>query len=271
MAARARRPAGRSPRWSPPGTVLRALLDLVLAPICLGCGGRILASDPERLVCGRCRAVLRRLAPPLCSRCGAPLLQTGRAAAETCPECAAWPPALSLARSGFFLHPPADRLVHQLKYRGWRDLAGPMGELLARAVAPPVLPDTRYAVARAVVPVPTSRARIRQRGYNQAELLADSFARATGRRTVGALSRTGSRGSQTALQPGARRANVAGFFQAGPAAAEVRGEHAILVDDVLTTGATAGECAGVLIDAGALSVTVVTFVRALDARRLLAT
>lgn len=237
-----------------------ALLDLLFAPVCLGCDGLILPSDSQRLVCGRCRARLRRPPAPACPRCGAPLLRTGRSAEEACRECLEWPEALASARSAFLLQAPADRLVHQLKYRGWHALAAPMGALMARALPP---------VPGPVVPVPTSAARIRQRGYNQAALLARAYATAARAEVVDALARVGSAGTQTALQPAARRANVAGAFEASDAAKRVRGAHVLLVDDVLTTGATVGECARVLATAGARRVSVATFARALTARRLL--
>lgn len=164
--------------------------------------------------------------------------------------------------------PPGDRLVHQLKYRGWHALAGPMAERMAAVALPP---DVERE-ARVVVPVPTTASRMRERGYNQAERLAREYARRTGRRVVEALERASASSTQTALQPAARKANVAGAFRpAGPAVAAIAGAHCLLVDDVLTTGATATECARTLVAAGARCVSVLTFARALDARRLMET
>jgi len=182
-----------------------------------------------------------------------------------CPQCQGWPPALRAARSACLLEGPASVVVHQLKYRGWRALATVMGERMAALR----LPDDAAAEAMLCVPVPTTPLRRRQRGYNQAELLAAAFARATGRTMRPALERRNGGGSQTALQPIARRANVAGAFRVpGTYAAGLRRAHVLLVDDVLTTGATAAECAHTLVAAGARCVTVITFARALDARRL---
>jgi predicted amidophosphoribosyltransferase len=112
---------------------------------------------------------------------------------------------------------------------------------------------------------------LRTRGYNQAELLARDFAHLSGRSLVNALARSvGS--TQTTLQPVARGANVAGAFQVVPAHADdLRDAHVILVDDVLTTGATVIECARTLADSGVRCVTALTFARALDARRLVNT
>ena len=201
-------------------------------------------------------------------RCGAPLLRTGRAGADPCIECVRWPGALRAARSAVLLAPPADALVHQLKYRGWRALAEPLG---ARMAAIDLPRDARDEVS-VCVPVPTTADRLRTRGYNQALLIAESYARHADRRVVPLLERMLARDTQTHLQPAARAANVAGAFRVRPGAeALVDGAHVLLVDDVLTTGATAGECAATLVAAGARCATVVTFARALDARRLTGT
>ncbi len=155
--------------------------------------------------------------------------------------------------------------MHQLKYRGWHALAAFMAERMSTV---PLTADVRDEV-RWIVPVPTTRARVRQRGYNQAARIARELARLLDRRAAEWLVRAGASGSQTTLQPAARRANVAGAFRPAPGAeAALRGEHVLLVDDVLTTGATAGECASALVATGARCVSVLTFARALDARRL---
>ena len=178
----------------------------------------------------------------------------------TCPECREWPDALRLARSAFLLEPPADRLVHQLKYRGWKGLGEPLGERMAHVLWPPESHEPAVVTA-----VPTTAKRRRERGYNQAQILADSLASATSRQARPLLHRISGSRTQTTLQPAARAANVAGAFAP---AADVAGLHVILVDDVLTTGATAAECATVLAAAGACCVRLITFVRAFEFRGL---
>jgi ComF family protein len=239
--------------------LLHALLDLVFAPVCLGCDGLIAPGDSARLVCRRCRSRLRAPPAPRCPRCGAPRRMTGLAADTfTCPECRDWPDALRFARSACLLEPPADRLVHELKYRGWHALGEPLGSIMSRVQWP------RETHAPAVVaPVPTTQKRLRERGYNQAAMIADAYARATGDVRADLLRRDVGARTQTTLQPAARAANVAGAF--GPAA-DVSGAHVILVDDVLTTGATAAECATVLSAAGACCVRLITFARAFQIR-----
>jgi ComF family protein len=242
-------------------SLLHSLLDLVFAPVCLGCDGLIAPGDSARLVCRVCRTRLRAPPAPACGRCGAPLRMTGRDnRVWGCDECAGWPTALGLARAACLMEPPADRLVHQLKYRGWRGLADPLGERMAcvRWPAPAHGPVV-------VTPVPTTAKRLRQRGYNQAEMLAMALARHGGLEVRHLLRRTTGARTQTALQPAARAANVAGAFAPTTGAA---GLHVMLVDDVLTTGATAAECARVLDEAGACCVRLLTFARAFELRGL---
>jgi ComF family protein len=184
---------------------------------------------------------------------------TGREpAAWGCPECSEWPDALRYARSACLLEYPADRVIHSLKYRGWCDLAAPMAVRMSAVQ----WPDEAHEPA-VIVAVPTTARRLRTRGYNQAQRLADELGRATARDVRQLLHRLSAAHTQTALQRAARMANVAGAFQA---AGRADGMHVILVDDVLTTGATAAECARVLAAAGACCVRLITFARAFEMR-----
>jgi predicted amidophosphoribosyltransferase len=118
-----------------------------------------------------------------------------------------------------------------------------------------------------VVPVPTTASRLATRGYNQAALLARHVSAALGLPLRDALRRRAGGGSQTSLTPTERRENVRGVF--GPAAGAelaVGGRHVLLVDDVLTTGATAGDAARALAAARAATVTLIAFARALPSR-----
>jgi len=186
--------------------------------------------------------------------------------ADDCLECSTWPAELTAARYAYVLAPPASDLVHALKYEGWRELAPLMSRAMARVV--PRGTDARGSSSRperiAVVPVPTTERRLRERGYNQAELLAEGVGRALGRPCLPALRRERATVSQTTLAPSERRENVRGTFSLSSSASRlVPDADVLLVDDVLTTGATAGEAAVTLTRAGAASVTLVTFARAL--------
>lgn len=157
-------------------------------------------------------------------------------------------------------------MVHALKYEGWTRAAIPMGRLMARLSWPD---DVREECAL-VVPMPLSSTRRRERGYNQAEVLAAAFVRAHGARwplTVRAdvLARTRHTQSQVRLTPSERAGNVSKAFAVPPAwRARLRGAHVLLVDDVITTAATVNAAAVALLEGGARIVSCVTFGRAPD-------
>ena len=235
-------------------------------------------------MCVRCLTRLREPAWPRCARCHHPR-GTGRSDKPDCLECRPWPAALTAARCAYSLEAPADDLVHALKYEGWRELA----DFIARAMAKVAFPHTLAGagVGRAphppsedfrgvrveaptrhvVVPIPTTTRRLQQRGYNQAELIAERLAELSDLRSYRALRRRGGGHSQTSLTRAERRENVRGAFSpVGRAERTVRGAQILLVDDVLTTGSTAGEAASTLTEMGAESVTLIAFARALPSR-----
>lgn len=276
-------PEGPGTRDLPGTRAVRGFLDVLLPPACVCCGRGLEA--PEAPVCGLCWHRLPRMAPPLCPRCGCsrPVGLPGG-----CPECEAWPGPWRAA-APYRMEGRARRLVHALKYGRWTKLAGPMGRAMepaARALAagvdeagPPVL-----------VPVPLSGARRRERGFNQARLLAEGLAAATGWRVAERLERVRTGRRQARLGRRGRAENVMALFrsraaapggqtgrprkrpgdEAAPGSAAgvgagpgTRSAPALLVDDVLTTGATAGACLRALREGGTRPVGVVTFARAL--------
>lgn len=160
------------------------------------------------------------------------------------------------------LRPPADALVHAFKYEGWAELAPVLGARVAD-----VVPRAARTGDPVVTAVPTTKKRLRSRGYNQAELLAREVARRLEVPLVTVLARRDGGGSQVSLHPVQRRANVARAFTVdvgGQGEGAVDGRSVVLVDDVLTTGATACAAAHALERAGASGVTVVAFARALS-------
>lgn len=220
-------------------------------------------TDPDALVCGQCRL---RLKPLLggCPRCRQPLPLIG-----PCRFCATWPAELVWARSAVWLDPEARQVVHHLKYSGLARLGSFLAATIARHVPRP-------AGAAALVPVPASARKLRERGYNQAALIGRALGAAWNipvREEL--LTRRRDAGSQTALTPEERLANVAGAFAARPAASVPSASPAageavaelVIVDDVLTTGATLCAAATELVVAGWPRVAAVTFARALPVER----
>ncbi len=234
------------------------VLDFFLPAACLGCGDHLALERTAELVCGRCLTRLREPTWPRCNRCGFPL-GSGVVPGPTCLECGEWGAELIAARSAVVLRPPADELVHGLKYGGWAELAGLMGRRMARQAIPPALASGPFLV----VPVPTTTRRLRSRGYNQAHLLAAAVSEGVGRPLHEALERRHGGPTQVGLHPAQRLANVKNAFVAKEdAGAELSGARVLLVDDVLTTGSTAAAAARALVQAGAAEVFLSTFARA---------
>lgn len=223
-----------------------ALERWLLPAECLLCREPVHGHDADALVCELCRARWRRIPPPWCARCGQPGLE-----GIACRLCAEWPAALGRTRSAVWLERGAREVVHHLKYDGWWRAADAMAAAM-RGLEP--LTGRLF-----LVPVPLGRARLRARGYNQAERLASALSRLVGAPVrADLLRRSRETPTQTALTPEARRANVAGAFVGGP----VRGARCVLVDDVFTTGATLAAAAEALAAGGAAAVEAVTFARA---------
>jgi ComF family protein len=200
--------------------------------------------------CAGCVEGSLYLNPPLCPRCGRPFAQ-----AILCQECLARPSSLTGIRSVTWHVSPIADAVHALKYEGLRVLAEPLGEMLARYCELAALPTG------IVVPVPLHPSRLRERGYNQSLLLAKALTRRIGLPLEPALLiRERNTRSQVGLSPAARHANVAGAFRCQSTSLD--GERVLLIDDVMTTGATTVACADALLAVGAAEVWALTLSRA---------
>ena len=240
-------------RWFEP------VLDLVFPAVCPVCLTR--SDDPaHRPFCGPCWAALPVGLGPGCPVCGEPF--PGLGGMLPCDACRRTPPPYAFARAVAEYRDGIREAVHALKFGGRPVLATPLGRLLAESGAR-ALPAPPDEWADGLVPVPLHPARLAERGFNQAELLAAPCAARWGVPILPrVLVRTRPTLPQTDLDPAARRANVRDAFRV-PRPAAVQGRRVLLVDDVLTTGATVGAAARALRAAGATAVGVLTLARVL--------
>ncbi len=242
----------------------RAVLDraiaVLFAPPCASCG-RTNERPLDGAVCAACWAAVIPLTPPLCARCGdaLPSWRVASVTASTCPRCRRHPRPLGRMAAVGGYDGTLRAIVHALKYDGRRSIAPPLGRLM-RAAGPAVLEG-----AHAVVPVPLHPVREWTRGFNQADLLA----RGLGLPVARLLKRSIATAPQVNLSAAERRRNVRGAFavRARLRAPRLRGLTLVLVDDVMTTGATLEACARVLEAAGAAEIRALTAARVVSAPR----
>jgi ComF family protein len=233
---------------------IQPALDLLL-PVCCAVCEHLLEANEKGIVCGHCWSRVRELAHPRCGRCGHPVTS------HACRWCENLPPFVRSARSYCWIGPGTGKaIVHALKYDGWSRVAAEMAQRMSHVFFPADVTEER----RAIVPVPLSRERRRERGFNQSALLAHHLAerwKIPAREDL--LVRLSSSRSQTRLTPGERLGNVAGAFSVPDEKRwSIRGAHVMLLDDVVTTGATLRASASALLAAGARTISYITFGRA---------
>jgi ComF family protein len=223
--------------------LLDSILNLLFPVTCVVCRAQVL----ERrwgAACPECWSLLEPLAPPFCPQCGEP----APAIEGLCGRCRKGEYVFDFARSAFFFTDTLREIIHHLKYAERVSLAKFLGDILKACL------EREPFSGGIVIPVPLHRARERERGFNQAELIAARLGRSMETRL---LRRRKNTPSQTGLSRSERKRNLSGAF-------EVRGRVAgtvILVDDVYTTGSTMNEIARTLKRAGAERVEVLTVAR----------
>lgn len=239
---------------------LTSLLDIILPPRCLSCGA-VLGS--AGLLCPICWTRTHFIAPPLCASCGLPFaadpLQTGSEHGTTCLACTATPPRFRRARAAVVYDDASRPMILRFKH-GDRTTAAPgLAAMMRRAG------QELFGEIDLIAPVPLHRWRLFHRQYNQAALLAQAIGAAEGLEVIpDLLVRQRATKSQGGLGRRQRRRNVAGAFAVRAGVAKrVRGQRILLIDDVMTTGATLEACTRALRRAGASAVDCLVLARAL--------
>jgi ComF family protein len=218
------------------GTLLQRVtqhaLDSIFPPRCVAC------QKSGAVLCPSCLATIHPIASPFCVRCQFPL-----ASGSICQYCTRTPPRFYGLRVVSRYEGVIRACIHKLKYEGQARLAVPLGLLLAQAY---IVYGLRADI---IVPVPLHAERLRQRGYNQSQLLAEECAKhihAQANATL--LVKTRATPAQVGLSAQERILNVAGSFATS---APLHGQRIVLIDDVCTTGATLNACTEALRQAGA--------------------
>jgi len=231
--------------------VFSSLLDLLLPPACVVCGA--LLDDADDTVCPACREGFEPLTGPLCAICGQPYAGEG-----PCPDCRSLPPATQGVRSAFVFGGPLAEAIHRLKYGGQRRLAPFLANLLFSSGAWDFATDP----VDLLVPVPLYPGRLSRRGFNQSLLIARELSRLSHVAIdFEHLARVRDTASQSEMKTRKqRRQNVDGAFglvKGHP----FRSKRILLIDDVVTTGATISACARALAGAQVASVCALTVAR----------
>jgi ComF family protein len=238
---------------------LRLALDFALPPLCPACREPV---GEGAGLCGACWAKLAPIERPFCEKLGIPFVYDPGPGIYS-HEAIAAPPAYARARAAVRYDEVARTLVHALKYGDRLDLAPVMARWMARAGA------ELLAEAELLVPVPLHWRRLFARRFNQSATLAALISDRCGVPvSLDALRRVRATPQQVGLSREERAANVQGAFRIDPAGrAGIAGRRIAIVDDVLTSGATADACARTLLRAGARAVDVVVFARVVEGRR----
>lgn len=240
-------------RTRAPRNPFRGLVSLFYPPFCVGCTGAV---GPGESLCAACTETAKRILPPFCAKCSQPFAGA-IIGSFICANCEDRVLHFDAAVSAYRSRGVVRQVMHDFKYGRQLHLRHVLGRWLAEALEDPRLAGRRIDF---IVPVPLHPARKRERGFNQAELLALVLHRLSGLPLMDALQRTRYTTTQTQFDRSERMENLRGAFRLRRGS-NVQDLRMLLVDDVLTTGSTLSECASVLKKAGALSVHAATAAR----------
>lgn len=236
------------------GRLWHRLVHLLLPAPCLACGEPVWETRDSLGLCPPCRGRLLRWPRRGCGVCARPLTGADLPAGYRCGECRKHPPPYGRLLSAWSYQTPADAVLMGLKFQRLEYLGAHLGRRLAKLFHP------ELADCDLIVPVPLHWRRFLGRGYNQAAVIARPLARALGLPVVGVLRRRRPTPPQSRLDRAARRRNLRGAF-AVRRPGRCRDRHILLVDDVVTTGATLEAAARCLRRAGAREITALTAAR----------
>jgi ComF family protein len=228
-----------------------SILEFFLPRLCLFCGTAV-GEEAKVAVCPECEGQIERVASPICTCCGAVFFSRD-GADRVCSDCQSDPPPFGRARAAAIYDGPAAQAIKRFKFTRQMAYLPVMQHWLRHHLCLELVAD-----ADLIVPVPLYPKRLKQRGFNQALLLARAFPELP--LGLEAVVRVRHTVPQVELKPKERRDNVKGAF-AVPDLALVKDRNILLLDDVYTTGATVRECAKVLLKAGARQVDVLTVAR----------
>ncbi len=233
---------------------LQTLLEIIYPKKCHGCKSRIRTDSTQDLVCGDCWSKIKVNPPPFCSHCGRHL-DTKRIKKNICPECVKNQLHFDRAFSPCQYDGVLRDLIHEFKYKGKDYLSGPLSRLMTDFIE---TYDFPIGDIDQIVPIPLYKSRLREREFNQAQILGSLIAQKFDRELNSiSLVRSSWKRTQTDLKKDQRRRNVLGNFSIKNSSG-LKNKNILLIDDVLTTGATCSEAASVLKKAGAGIVFVLT-------------
>ena len=235
-------------------SLLYSLSDFFFPPQCLLCNTSF-TPENSRYFCNKCYDDFSFIKSPVCKKCGLPF-QTREGEDHLCGQCITGKHFFDKARSVSTYDKTLRKALHGFKYNKKSLLSKPLSQILA-AYGENLLNQKEYD---AIVPVPLHSKRLRQRGYNQALILAKRVGKAWGIKVdIKSLERVKWTIPQTVLSKNERRKRIRGSFSCSPE--RVRDKNLLIIDDIYTSGSTVSECARILKKNGALKVDVLTFAR----------
>ena len=227
--------------------MISAILDWIYPPTCIACRNLLPLNAPSRYVCDICKDLFDPIAAPVCAQCGRPM----ESETDVCASCFGKNYYFAASHVTFLYDDLIRDLMHEIKFRQKKRIAKGLAELWGETITRDGLPcDATNAI---FVPLPMHPKKQRERGFNQAEILAHALSRVTNIPMENALARTQDTPPQSGLHPRQRMENVHGIFSITHGH-DPSGRSYILVDDIYTTGASLNECARTLMDAGAARV-----------------